>query len=326
MAAKIFKDLPGGLKMPAIEIGTWQITDEADIETALNTALELGYRHIDTAFAYENEHFIGRVLQEWFSSGKLKREDLFITTKLPLQGVHPDRVEMFIKKSLENLKLDYVDLYLIHFPVGLKYVEGETNPSLVDMQTEPEDHVGVWKKMEEQVDAGRTKTIGLANFNVRQIDRILQSARIKPACLQVELHVYLQQRELVKFCLQNGFVVVAYSPLGCPGYNKSLEEIGAEPKKLPDMLHDETIKKIATKHTKSTAQVMLRYLLQRDLVAIPKSVTPARIKVNIDVFDFSLDAAEVKALDDLEVGEEARVCDFKIIPALLNHPEFPFSK
>ncbi|XP_023310768.1 alcohol dehydrogenase [NADP(+)]-like [Anoplophora glabripennis] len=326
MAAKIFKDMPGGLKMPAIGLGTWQVTNEAEIETALNAALELGYRHIDTAFAYQNEHIIGRVLQEWFSSGKLKREDLFITTKLPMQGVHPDRVEMFIKKSLESLKLDYVDLYLIHFPIGSKYVEGQTRPSLDSMQTEPEDHVGVWKKMEEQVDAGRTKTIGLSNFNVRQINRVLKSARIKPACLQVELHVYLQQRELVKLCHQNGIVVVAYSPLGSPGYNKVLTQIGAETKKLPDMLHDKTIKKIATKHKKSNAQVMLRYLLQRDIVAIPKSVTPARLKENIDVFDFTLDAAEVKALDDLEVGEEARVCDFRIVPGLLNHPEFPFLK
>uniref|UniRef100_V5I8R5 Aldose reductase-related protein 2 n=1 Tax=Anoplophora glabripennis TaxID=217634 RepID=V5I8R5_ANOGL len=181
--------------------------------------------------------------------------------------------------------------------------------------------------MEEQVDAGRTKTIGLSNFNVRQIDRVLKSARIKPACLQVETSCLLATKgSLVKFCHQNGIVVVAYSPLGSPGYNKLLTRIGAEPRKLPDMLNDETIKKIASKHKKTNAQVMLRYLLQRDIVAIPKSVTPARLKENIDVFDFSLDAAEVKALDDLEVGEEARVCDFKIVPALLNHPEFPFLK
>ncbi|KAJ8932849.1 hypothetical protein NQ318_012477 [Aromia moschata] len=117
--------------------------------------------------------------------------------------------------------------------------------------------------MEEQVDAGRTKTIGVSNFNVGQIDRIVKSARIKPACLQVELHVYLQQRDLVKYCQQNGIVVVAYSPLGSPGYNKFTANFGIASKKLPDMLHDAVIKAIAEKHKKSNAQVMLRYLLQK---------------------------------------------------------------
>ncbi|XP_018579899.1 aldose reductase-like [Anoplophora glabripennis] len=326
MAAKIFKELPGRLRMPAIGLGTWQVTNEAELKNALNVALEVGYRHIDTALVYQNEAIIGRVLQKWFSSGKLRREDLFITTKLPLPGTHQDRVEMFMMKSLENLQLDYVDLYLIHFPVGTKYVEGQFRPSPDTLQTEPSDHIEIWKKMEEQVDTGRTKTIGVSNFNLRQIAKLLKSSRIKPACLQVESHVYLQQRELVNFCHQNGLVVVAYCPLGSPGYNNFTALLGNEPKKLPDMLNDETIKTIARKHKKTNAQVMLRYLLQRDIAAIPKSITPARVKENIDVFDYFLDTSDMKALDALEVGEAARICDFKFFPRLLDHPEFPFPK
>ncbi|KAJ8964551.1 hypothetical protein NQ314_004850 [Rhamnusium bicolor] len=326
MAAKIFMDMPGGLKMPALGLGTWQATNESELEKALNIALEIGYRHIDTAFVYQNEAIIGQVLKKWISSGKLKREDLFITTKLPISGVHEDRVEFFMKKSLANLQLDYVDLYLIHFPIGIKYVEGQNLPIGDDVQTEKSDHIAIWKKMEEQVDAGRTKTIGLSNFNVKQIEKVLKSARIKPACLQVELHVCLQQRQLVKFCHQHGIVVVGYCPLGCPGYNKFLTSIGQEPRqKLPDMLHDSVIKKIGNKYKKTNAQVMLRYLLQRNIVAIPKSVTPARLKENIDVFDFSLDS-DMKSLDDLEVGEEARIGDFKLFPKLMVHPEWPFPK
>ncbi|KAJ8964550.1 hypothetical protein NQ314_004849 [Rhamnusium bicolor] len=290
MAAKIFMDMPGGLRMPAIGLGTWQATDDSELETALNAALEIGYRHIDTAFVYQNE-------------------------TLPMNGIHEDRVEMFMKKSLENLQLDYVDLYLIHFAVGVKYFEGQVRPSLDDVQTEKSDHIAIWKKMEEQVDAGRTKTIGISNFNAKQIEKIIKNSRIKPACLQVELHVYLQQRELVKFCHQNGIVVVGYSPLGSPGYNNFIANFGQKPRQLPDMLHDAVIKKIAEKHKKSNAQIMLRYLLQNSIVPIPKSVTPARLKENIDIFDFSLDSEDMKSLDDLEVGEEARVCDFKLYPA-----------
>lgn len=165
MAAKIFMDMPDGLKMPAIGLGTgsvitfflWknntttdcsnislQLNEEAELEKALDAALSLGYRHIDTAFAYGNEAFIGRVLQKWFSSEKLKREEVFITTKLPMYGVQEDRVEMFMKKSLENLQLDYVDLYLVHFPIGTKYVEnGTDDDNYKDIDVF--DHIEIWK-------------------------------------------------------------------------------------------------------------------------------------------------------------------------------------
>ncbi|KAJ8936798.1 hypothetical protein NQ318_021940 [Aromia moschata] len=322
--AKIFLDMPGGLKMPAVGLGTWEATVEAEFETALKNALEVGYRHIDTAFAYHNEGVVGRVLNQWISSGKLKREDIFVTTKLPMHAVHQDKVEEFMKKSLENLQLSYVDLYLIHFPIAIKPSEGP--PSFENLKGEDTDHLAIWKKMEEQVDAGRTKTIGLSNFNARQIERISKSARIKPACLQVELHVYLQQRDLVQYCQKNNIVVVAYSPLGSPGYNKFAEKIGVPTKDLPDMLHDPVIKRLADKHKKTNAQVMLRYLLQRNIAAIPKSATPARLKENIDVFDFVLDAADMTSLDNLEAGEDARVYDFKIMKELIGHPEWPFPK
>jgi len=328
MAAKIFLDLPGGLKMPALGLGTWQAQDEAELASALNKALELGYRHIDTAFVYQNEAIIGKVLKQWLESGKLKRDELFITTKLPMIGVRPDKVEEFMLKSLANLQLDYVDLYLIHFPIGFKSKEGEVRPVFNEKgeaQTLPTDHVAVWKKMEEQVDKGRTKTIGLSNFNIRQIDRVLKSARIKPANLQVELHVYLQQRDLVDFCHKNGVTVVAYSPLASPGYNKFLTTMGQQAKELPDILSDKTVSSIAKKHSKSPAQVVLRFLLQKGVAPIPKSVSEKRLKENIDVFDFNLDAEDMKALTGLDVGEEARVCDFKLFK-IPDHPEWPLPK
>nr|CAI5830163.1 unnamed protein product [Callosobruchus analis] len=310
----VYKDMPGGKKMPGIGLGTWMSTDEKELETALNAALECGYRHIDTAYVYENEQIIGRVIEQWISAGKVKRDDLYITTKLGLCGIYPDRVEMMMKKSLDNLRLNYVDLYLVHFPIGTNYVEGYVSTPASQLRLENTDHVELWKKMEEQVDAGRTKAIGLSNFNQRQIERILKSARIKPACLQIEIHVAMQQKELVDFCHKHGIVVVAYSPLGSPGYNNFLKTVGQEGKELPNMIQNPVVKQIAEKHKKSTGQVMLRFLIQRDIVPIPKSVNPARIKQNFEVFDFKLDDEDMKKLGDLDIGESARVCDFKFFP------------
>ncbi|XP_019872560.1 aldo-keto reductase family 1 member B1 [Aethina tumida] len=321
MACKISMTLPGGYKMPAVGLGTWEAKNENELESALNAALKAGYRHFDTAFVYDNEVLIGKILKKWFDSGKIKREELFITTKLPVFGVRASSVEEYMKKSLENLGLEYVDLYLIHFPVCMKLNSvGQKN-----VETEITDHIAVWKKMEEQVDAGRTRSIGLSNFTRQQVEKILKSnPKHKPANLQNEIHVYMQQQDLVNYCHQNGITVTAYSPLGSPGFNKFLASVGFEPKEIPDMLSDETIKGIAKKHNKTNAQVMLRYLHQRNIIVIPKSVTPSRLKENIDIFNFELDAKDMAALNSLEVGPKARVCDWGIFLGLENNPEYPF--
>ncbi|CAG9837171.1 unnamed protein product [Diabrotica balteata] len=310
----------GGLSMPTVGLGTCEAINDSEIETALDAALELGYRHIDTAASYGNEHVIGRVLKKWFDSGKLSRNDLFIVTKLPLPGIHPDRVEKYLKKSLADLQLEYVDLYLIHFPVGMK--EGQGHP-----QYEKEDHKAVWQSMEKQVDAGRTKTIGLSNFTLKQIDKVLKSARIRPACNQVELHVFLQQPELVQFCQKNNIVVTAYSPLGNPGYNTFLKRIGYEERTgLVNVLNNPIIMEIAKKHNKSSAQVALRFLLQKNTVVIPKSVHPERIKSNFELYDFSLDDADMKKIGALDLGEDGRIIDWKVNPDIHVQPEYPFPR
>lgn len=300
-------------------------TDEKELETALNAALEAGYRHIDTAIVYENEPLIGRILKGWFSSGRLRREELFITSKLPISGLHEDRVDMFIKKSLENLQLDYLDLYLIHFPVASNYVGYDTTPP-DQFKLNPVDHRLVWKKMEEQVDAGRTKAIGLSNFNENQIQNILKSCRIQPACLQIEVHLFLQQKELVNFCHQNNILVVAYSPLGNPGYNKFLTFVGQKEKQLPSVMENPIVRSIAEKYNKSPGQVLLRFLIEKNIIPIPKSVSPKRIRENIDIFDFSLDNEDIQKLENVDRGEKSRICDFSFFPPLLESADFPFPK
>jgi len=208
----MFLTLPSGQKMPVLGLGTCDAKDEDGLERALDAALEFGYRHIDTAFAYENEAIVGKVLNKWLDGGKIKREDLFITTKLPPTGIHPDRVELFMKKSLTNLQLDYVDLYLVHLPIGIKYEEGNVGPKF---ELEPKtDHAAIWKKMEEQVDAGRAKNIGLSNYNISQIETVLKAARIKPANLQVELHVFFATTETGRVLPKKWYNCGGLLPLG----------------------------------------------------------------------------------------------------------------
>jgi len=324
MAPQTF-DLLGAYKIPVIGLGTFTVTDEGELVNALNVALETGYRHIDTAQLYQNEHIIGKVLKGWFDSGKLKRKDVFITTKLPGSGVHPDRVERYLKQSLEKLQLDYVDLYLIHFPICTK--EPQPGSQIFLMEPEPTDLIATWKKLEEQVDLGRTKTIGVSNFNKEQVGRIVANSRIKPASNQVELHAYLQQPELVKYCQDNGIVVVSYSSLGNPGINAWLQKLGRPARPgYGDILKDKTVKQIAERHDKSSAQVLLKFLLQKNIAIIPKSVTNQRIKDNFNLFNFTLNKDDLKALENLDKGEEGRLNDMAIVPAFLDHPEYPFPK
>ncbi|KAK9728117.1 Aldo/keto reductase family [Popillia japonica] len=172
-------------------------------------------------------------------------------------------------ESALNVALES-DLYLIHFPVSVlngfsEDAHGDTSVSYLD----------IWKKMEEQVDTARTKTIGISNFSVKQVDNILKNCRIKPANIQVEMHVYFQQKELVDFCSKNGVTIVAYAPIGTRGYNAALEAKGFTSKVLPDLLSDEVVNRIAKKHSKAPAQILLRFLLQLGVAAIPKSVTPS---------------------------------------------------
>nr|CAD7426848.1 unnamed protein product [Timema monikensis] len=203
---------------------THKTYDIKNIEKSVDAALDAGYRHIDTAYVYDNEAEIGQALRKWLESGKIKREELFITTKLPQYGLHPESVEKYLKLSLANLQLDYVDLYLLHHSVGFMDITQEnTDPHVLDPET---DHVKIWKAMEAQVNAGRAKSIGLSNFNARQIKRVCQSARIKPVMLQIELHVFFEQREIVSFCKALDIQVTAYAPLGCPDFGTVVRRAG----------------------------------------------------------------------------------------------------
>lgn len=172
--------------------------------------------------------------------------------------------------------------------------------------------------MEAQVDAGRAKAIGLSNFNIPQIERILKVARIPPANLQVELHLYFQQKELVEFCKKHDIVVCAYSPLGSRGSAKIVS------KELPDLINNPTVKDVAKRLGKTPAQILLRHIIQRGIAAIPKSTNPERIRQNFEIHDFELSSKDMASLDKLDQGPAARILDFAFFKGIKNHPEFPW--
>ncbi|XP_072754621.1 1,5-anhydro-D-fructose reductase [Anoplolepis gracilipes] len=314
--------LSTGQSMPILGFGTWNATGE-ELEVALDAALTAGYRHIDTATVYENEVVIGNVLKKWIDSGKVKRSDLFIVTKLPPGGNRASGVEKWLKKSLDNLQLSYVDLYLVHAPFAFEDVIGELNPFnqkgeiRIDVNT---DHLQIWSAMEKQVLEKRCKAIGLSNFNIGQIKRILDFAKLPVANLQIELHVYLQQKELVKFCRKNNISITAYSPLGTRGFVKMIGKADV----VPNLLENPTVLEIAEKYKKTPAQIVLKHIIQKGIIAIPKSSTPTRIKENIQLFDWELQVEDVDKLNTLDMGESARVCNFAFLPGIEKHPEFPF--
>lgn len=319
--------LLSGYEMPTVGLGTWQAKPD-EIETVVSTALECGYRHIDTAANYNNEDAIGRALKKWFEKGGI-REELFITTKLPHFGNRPSDVEKFIKLSLEKLGLDYLDMYLIHMPFAFKLDENtctaatnEDGSYILDFNTDP---VLVWKEMEKQVQSGRTRSIGLSNFNEEQISIIWENAQIKPSNLQVELHAYMQQTPIRELCKKYSIIVTGYSPLGSPAAKTHFQaKYNYTSEVFPDLLNHPIIQKIAAEHKKTVAQILLRYLLQLDVVIIPKSSSPERIKSNIDLFDFTLTEENMKVLSTLDKGVNGRIFNFLFFKGIQYHPHYPF--
>ncbi|KAE9531547.1 hypothetical protein AGLY_010753 [Aphis glycines] len=312
--------LQSGGRMPAIGYGTFLATG-LELEKSLNIALETGYRFIDTAIGYNNEPIIGKVLNEWISAGKVTRNELFILTKLPCYGNRPEDVDKFIKQSLHDLQLDYIDMYLVHLPIGL-FKNGKSEYSEMELDKST-DHLKIWKKMEEQVHNGRTKSIGLSNFNIKQTQRIIDNCKIRPDSLQNENHLYFQSPEVVEFCKHNGIILISYSSLGMKAFREAAG-LSWNNKQLPEMLENDVLVKIAKKHSKTPAQVLLRFINQKGISVIPKSTCPRRIMENFQIFDFKLNTEDMDALRNQDDGEAGRIVRFQMIKNIEDHPEYPF--
>jgi diketogulonate reductase-like aldo/keto reductase len=252
-----------GHKMPLIGLGTWRV-DPKDIPFSVKTAIKEGYRHIDCAAVYLNEKQVGISLQEALKENNLKREDVFITSKLWNTYHKKEHVRKACEKTLKDLQLQYLDLYLIHWPIAFEPVSDELNSSSDIMKRDENGKAKLakvsiqetWRAMEQLVDDGLVKSIGVSNFTIPLLHDLLSYARIKPAVNQVEYHPYYQQTTLLDYCRKEGVVLQGYSILG------------AGDKAAP--LFDETIKSIASKKKKSPAQVILRWAIQKGIVVLPK--------------------------------------------------------
>lgn len=311
--------LATGQAMPVVGLGTWKSVEEGAVEAAVVTALATGYRHIDCAHVYGNEADVGKAL----STTCVPREDIFITSKLWNSFHEPERVKSACQKSLSALRIDYLDLYLIHWPIGFKYVDGNLFPMNANgtMQYGCVSLLETWSAMEALVKEGLVKAIGLSNFNQEQVSRILASCSIKPAILQVENHPYLNQAELVQFCNDHEIVVTAYSPLGSP------DRPWARPED-PSLLQHPVVNEIAAELGKTAGHVLIRFQVERGIVVIPKSVSPKRIAANLQVFDFQLSDDQMHRLLALNINFRYCVPTVKFegndVPRDAGHPEYPF--
>nr|WP_300308167.1 aldo/keto reductase [uncultured Anaerostipes sp.] len=255
--------LNNGVKMPVEGYGVFQISDEAQCEQCVLDALETGYRLFDTAAAYYNEAAVGRAVRE---SG-IPRDEIFITTKLWVQDAGYDQTLAAFEQSRKNLGLDYVDLYLIHQPFG--------------------DYYGAWRAMEDLYREGIVKAIGVSNFSPERIVDLCMNHEIKPSVNQIEIHPFYQQEEALRVMRSYDIVPEAWGPL-------------SEGQK--DIFHHRTLQKIAQRHGKTTAQVILRWHFQRGIVTIPKTVHKERMKENMDIWDFELTQKDMKEIEAMDIG------------------------
>lgn len=283
--------LNSGHAMPIIAYGTFR-SEPGEVGPAVAAALKAGYRHFDLAHVYGNEKEIGVAFKKAFDEGVVKREDLFITGKLWNSDHDVEIVPKACAHSLKNLQLDYLDLYLIHFPVCWKHT-GIDSPSWGKSELGDTPLIDTWRAMEDLVEKGICRSIGVSNYPMLLMHDLTTQAKIQPACNQIEAHAYYQRPSLVNYCLSRNICVAAHTPLGGGSSNEKTWN-------TPNPLNDPIIAEIAEAHKKSPAQVLLRLLLQLGIVVLPKSVKPHRMAENIDILDFSLTDEDMKKIGSLD--------------------------
>ncbi|MGI6222978.1 MAG: aldo/keto reductase [Prevotella sp.] len=264
--------LRNGITLPAIGFGTWRATGE-EAQLAVKTAIECGYRLIDTAAVYKNENFVGNAIKDCLKRGVVKREELYVTSKVWNTCRGYDKTIAAFKQTLSDLQLDYLDLYLIHWPASPHQY---SNWRDINADT--------WRALETLYKDGLVKSIGVSNFYIHHLDPLMQKATVLPMVDQLEIHPGNEQKENVEWCHKNDIVVEAWRPLGK----------GA-------LLSHPIVQEVVSHHPGHTAaHVLLRWLLQQDILPLPKSITPERIRQNINCFDFELSDQEIKAISQVE--------------------------
>ena len=292
-----------GSEMPAVGLGLWKIDAKATASVVCD-AIEIGYRHLDSAADYGNEIEVGEGIEKALIKGLCSREDLWITSKLWNTYHRADHVEAACKKTLEDLGVDYLDLYLIHFPISLQYVDFETryppewlfDPSATkpSMQIDPVPLSETWRAMEALQGKGLVKNIGICNYNTGLLHDLMAYSKIKPSVLQIESHPYLSQESLIRAAANYDIAVTAFSPLGALSY-VSLDMASDN----ESVLEQGVVLAAAQRLNRTPAQIVLRWGVQRNTAVIPKTVNPGRLKENLALFDFELSIEEMIAISGL---------------------------
>jgi len=283
-----------GDAMPQLGLGTWK-SEPGQVSAAVREAIRLGYRHIDCASVYGNEPEVGQAIRAAIDDGEVSREQLWITSKLWCNALGREHVEPALRRTLADLQLDWLDLYLIHWPVPIR--PGVAFPTSAQDLLPPDDALirSTWEGMEAVLEAGLTRHVGVSNFSSRKLHDLLDHCRIKPEVNQVELHPLLQQPSLVADCTAEGIHITAYSPLGSldrPAAIKAADE--------PVLLENPVIAAIATERGCTPAQVLLAWHLQRGISTIPKSVSPARLRENLAAAEIELPQADLERIAALD--------------------------
>lgn len=282
--------------LPALGLGTWK-SGGGQVGQAVAEAIEIGYRHIDCASIYQNQQEIGTVLADTLKSDRVKREELWITSKLWNNAHAAKHVQPALEKTLKDLQLDYLDLYLIHWPVN--FMPNIVFPRRPDQFLAPEaiPIIETWQAMEKMVKKGLCRFIGVCNFNIGRLADLQRQAHIQPVMNQIELHPYLPQLKMVEYCTNNDILLTAYSPLGSgdrPAAMKKDDE--------PVLLNHQVVLEISEKRGVTPAQVLLAWGLYRGTAVIPKSVNKARLQENFAAADLELDSSNLQAIDAIDTS------------------------
>lgn len=284
---------PNNDQMPILGLGTWK-SSKGEVFTAVKEAIKMGYRHIDCAAIYMNEKEIGKAINECLSEGIVKREELWITSKLWNNSHGKDNVIPALKKTLSDLQLDYLDLYLIHWPVAFKPQVFSAMRAEQYLSLEEQPIADTWLGMEAAVEQGLARHIGVCNFSIKKLKHLLSHSKIKPSVNQVEVNPYFQQDALSEFCRDNNIYLTAYSPLG--SFDRPA---GMKAKDEPVLFEDPILNELADKKGLSVAQVILAWIRQRGISAIPKSVNPERMKQNLDSTSIELTPEEMNIVQSV---------------------------